>query len=494
MPTYQVVEKPDGSKRLAFALCDCKQFTQTVGNAKHTAQKVLDDLAAVSLVTDPQFSLPSAVPNFDTVTAFTAQAESRLQYTTIAKYYLTIPQLGIEKQVFATGEISFTVPNTVEPGTVLEVSVQAEDSRGNKSLAVTHTTTVGTAQVLAPSIVIPADGAEVDVQSGVVSVQSSAFAIAGDFSDTHALSDWQLASNASMTAIVQQALNSSDLVAHNFTGLSLDNGATYYLRARHKGAQSGWGSFGSISTFKAKAMIVADSGRGLYRHSSDMGTVLCFNDGAEREVLILDAQYRANRRFGMYHQDSSLTNYTSGYRYLNTSTNSITTTTAARVITDSWINSNICKDANTAKQNCDVWMTYNNVTTSITSGSTTVTMTGVPAVAYCRSISVNGTPCDLSNVQTLARIYCDAEMLDAMDPSKDTHSKYLLGSRNPQGAWYIGVAGSGGGTNATSWADISYAWSSTEWDQASAWRVGYHGDVSYNGKCFEFAVVPVLEL
>ena len=34
------------------------------------------------------------------------------------------------------------------------------------------------------------------------------------------------------------------------------------------------------------------SRRTLYRHSSGMGTVICFNDGRDREVLVLDAKYR----------------------------------------------------------------------------------------------------------------------------------------------------------------------------------------------------------
>lgn len=41
----------------------------------------------------------------------------------------------------------------------------------------------------------------------------------------------------------------------------------------------------------------------------------------------------------------------------------------------------------------------------------------VYAVSKCRSVLVNGTGCNVPNIQQLARIYCDALLLDSMDPT-----------------------------------------------------------------------------
>lgn len=224
------------------------------------------------------------------------------------------------------------------------------------------------------------------------------------------------------------------------------------------------------------------SGRKLARHSSGMGTVMEFNDGKPRRVLVLDAQYRSNQATGVYGKEmKGLPELIGPYRHLNTSSDSFISTIDAASVTDSWINTNMAKDTNTAKQSCDIYMKY-----QYTTGAN-VSIDGSPAVIHCRSILVSGTPCDLPNIQTLARIYCDAEAIDARDPSKDTHPTYLLGSRNTQGNWFIGP---GSGSYKTS------AWSSTQFNPTDGWLVEGGGLVTalYCRKYNKCAVIPVLEL
>ena len=121
------------------------------------------------------------------------------------------------------------------------------------------------------------------------------------------------------------------------------------------------------------------------------------------------------------------------------------------------------EDRNTAKRNCDVWMTYVG-TTDIDNN------TGVPAVEWCRSILVDGVPCDLPNIQQMIRIWLDREIIESLDPS--TITSYKLTS---SGYWW---------------------WSSTESSSSGCWYIDYYGlgDVKTSGKYDLGYVCPVLEL
>lgn len=241
---------------------------------------------------------------------------------------------------------------------------------------------------------------------------------------------------------------------------------------------------------------IAPSNRRLYRHESGMGTVICFNDGVYREVLVLDAKYRANRRFGARSASVNLEPflYNPGGKssvHLNPENidGDISTTEALTVI-DDWINANVVHDDKTARENCDEWIKlkdYDNGEFAYGGGN------GVPAVAYCRSLVVPGAgACDLPNIQTLARIYCDADYLDRMDPTVASYSSYALGKRNS--GWNIGIAGSGSGGN-TYAAYTRSVFSSTLYNENNVWRVYLSGLVDGLGnRAYELPIVPVCEL
>ena len=139
-------------------------------------------------------------------------------------------------------------------------------------------------------------------------------------------------------------------------------------------------------------LIETPGGRILYRHSSGMGTVLEFNDGQPRRVLVLDAKYRANKRFGAFKNSGLLASYAYSPKWYLNPLNIATTTAQAANVTDDWINANSVRDKNTAKENCDLWLNYIH---SVTNIGTSYSFVGVPAVEYCRSLSVTGTLCDL---------------------------------------------------------------------------------------------------
>lgn len=206
--------------------------------------------------------------------------------------------------------------------------------------------------------------------------------------------------------------------------------------------------------------VITAAGRTLYRHSSGMGTVIEFNDGQDRKVLVLDAKYRTKARMSSNNVNTNLPDYMAnkntndnyyldGVGYINTE--------EGRVITDSVLNSLWWKDTNTSKHNTDVWLTQ----------------ADCDAATHCRGIMVNNMGCDIPNIQTLMRIYCEGFNLDALDPTVEEYSNYSL--RN--------------------WCH-EQVWSSSELDAYSIWNIGYTGYCGnfYYTKDVKYGVCPVLEL
>ena len=242
---------------------------------------------------------------------------------------------------------------------------------------------------------------------------------------------------------------------------------------------------------KTQKMLIAPSGRTFYRHSSGMGTVMCFNDGQDREVLVLDAAYRGYGDMGDWGDDISLPDYDewniSRNWYIH-GTNSSTTPAACASITDATLNSLWVNtiDVNTAKHNCDVILAEASITPT--------------AVTYARSILVNGTPCDVPNIQTLQRIYCDSEFLDSMDPTVDEYPHNALGSANSYCPFAVGGSGNTGVAYDKGNADC---WSSTDGGidkyDSSSWGINSYGICKGNyddgyGRDYSLGVVPILEL
>ena len=203
-----------------------------------------------------------------------------------------------------------------------------------------------------------------------------------------------------------------------------------------------------------------------------MGTVIEFDNGQARKVLVLDARYRANRvgTFCTNNIDHPLPNYqtknTSNNWYIH-GTSSATTPSACASITDAMLNS-LWKDSidvNTSRYNTDYWLTQ----------------AGCGEATYCRSITVNGIGCDVPNIQTLMRIYCEATLLDEMDPTASSNSKLSL-----LGFW-----------STSGYGEVR---SSSEYGLDLDCCVRY---INYNGYCYnmntdkstsDIYVVPVLEL
>ena len=111
---------------------------------------------------------------------------------------------------------------------------------------------IGEQSVAAPAIENPANGVT-DVGSGVT-LTTSAFLTYPEGADTHASTDWQVATDTGFTAIVFESLDdAANLEAIAVPSGTFDESTTYYARARHTGTTLGDGPYSATRTFTTKA-------------------------------------------------------------------------------------------------------------------------------------------------------------------------------------------------------------------------------------------------
>jgi hypothetical protein len=109
-----------------------------------------------------------------------------------------------------------------------------------------------TPAIAQPSITSPTSGAT-DVAL-TPTFTSSAFAVTNDGSDTHASSDWQVASDAGFTSIVEQSLDDAvNLESYTVTG-PLTVETVYYVRVRHTGTTYGDSAWSAGVSFETTAV------------------------------------------------------------------------------------------------------------------------------------------------------------------------------------------------------------------------------------------------
>ncbi len=209
-------------------------------------------------------------------------------------------------------------------------------------------------------------------------------------------------------------------------------------------------SSGGGNGFLAGQIFTAPSGRRYARHSSQKGSIMIYvEDNITRYLLIVDACYRAHAlAWDTSPVDLGLRNYDN---------ESITMTRYSGNGSDSILASHFGnkKDAYTARYNTNVLM--QRATTD--------------AAHFCRSIVVNGSQCDLPNVQQSLRMHIDANFIDSMD---------MTSKNNP-------------GTKMTGFDFGACFYASTEASAQKAWYP-YNGAVANYSKARALGVVPVLEI
>lgn len=372
------------------------------------------------------------------------------------------------------------------------VSVLAVDDFGNKSDAVTLELEIVEAKVVMPKIILPNDG-EMIIKSEGLTVTTSTFAVNGA-TDTHDSTDYRIATNPGGEPAIVELLASKDLVSHKFAASAISglvNGNSYYVQARHNAKVKG------VSPWSAPVMIVprqptkTAGGRYIYRHESDMGSVLLFDMFGEAvKLFVVDAKYRTKAAFmlGAY-VDSMLTNFQDknkgGSYYINNGSAAVGTTANVPVITDAslqgyWASLSADK---TARYNCDVWMALDKQTiTTGSSSSMSSNVLFVPAVSYARSLTdVFSDGCDVPNEYELMVLYLESDNIDALDPTVATNKTKALGKvANPAGRFRFDGTG--------------YAWSSTEYNYNNVRSVSSDGNCYASTKNSESWVLPVREL
>ena len=198
--------------------------------------------------------------------------------------------------------------------------------------------------------------------------------------------------------------------------------------------------------------VKAPSGRTLYRHGSNMGTVMVYNDkGVQKAMLILDAQYRAKLKYCSSSDYKCLSSYAIPLGAMCGKSGSL-----GVGHTDASLNS---------------WFTATDAQTAAYNTNVLTASTPYPAAWHCRNKTVGGRTCALPNIQQVARIFCDGTLLDRMDPTAAS-SSYRLAN----------------------WGSMNDVWASTEYNMSQAYYVGQSGSISYYTKGGAVGVVPILEL
>ena len=111
--------------------------------------------------------------------------------------------------------------------------------------------------VVAPSVnqtTITSPTAGATGQGSSVSFTSAAFAVSGA-TDTHAASDWQIATDAGFSNIVASVTASATNLT-SWTASGLVAGTTYYARCRHKGTTLGYGAWSATVSFSTKSSFL----------------------------------------------------------------------------------------------------------------------------------------------------------------------------------------------------------------------------------------------
>ena len=210
------------------------------------------------------------------------------------------------------------------------------------------------------------------------------------------------------------------------------------------------------------------SGRKIYRHSSNEGSVIEFDYwGTPMKLFVADAKYRAtNLAYDTTHQQHGNPELPATTEYFNGSQDS-RTEALSYTKNDAWIQSTypyLRKDG-TAKSNTDNLMAY----------STTV------ATHHCRKQNISGVgQLDLPNLYETIILYLESDNIDALDPSAESSRDKALGMMNTYGRFDLGGS--------------SHVWSSTGYNSKLAWFAHYWGCVRYDYQNFGCGVAPVKEL
>ena len=252
----------------------------------------------------------------------------------------------------------------------------------------------------------------------------------------------------------------------------------YWLEGNSECTAEKLGVSGSTTTtiYFDLGCTVAPSGRRYYRHSSGMGSVMIWDDnGTRRETLILDMQYHNVKKYWSDGDSniSGITDYitrpfkeqSDTFFYILGSSNITPSDYDGQ--TDAVLDAKFnWRDEHTSKENTDALIS--------------AYPSSNYAANFCRNVSVDGVGCDLPNMQTLVRIFCDRATIHSLDATD-------ISITQPTGTIAYGW---------TSWFIYGGAcWSSSEFNYNNAWSLNQYGELDYSdGKDSPYYVIPTLDI
>jgi hypothetical protein len=191
------------------------------------------DLALASTSTSTSTSLSGNTTIYvGQVTAYTIT-----DFDSFSTYAVAVSAGSVTRTLDA---ISFTAP-AVAGDVTLTVTTNG--------VARAITLVVLAASVVAPTITSPANAAT-GIIGPDITLTSNAFAWLG-VADTHLNSDWQLATDAAFTTIVQST--SADAASKTSWTTTVAENTTYYARVRHRGTANGVSAYSATATFSTAA-------------------------------------------------------------------------------------------------------------------------------------------------------------------------------------------------------------------------------------------------
>ena len=159
---------------------------------------------------------------------------------------------------FSKYSVSSDIGTATVTGDTVTLVIDAGQASGGLNMIVTRDgyqyvfrIAVGESTIAQPVIENPAEGVS-NIGSGVT-LTTSEFLTYPESADTHASTDWQVATDAGFTAIVFESLaDASNLEAIAIPQNTFQPLTTYYARARHNGAGLGPSDYSPTRTFSTK--------------------------------------------------------------------------------------------------------------------------------------------------------------------------------------------------------------------------------------------------
>ncbi len=371
----------------------------------------------------------------------------------------------------------FTFTNSLPMNTALTFECRWVGTKLQSVDSVLHFTTIS-AQINAPIFTAPVAGAS--VYAGLITAVVQSPALIGD---THVSTTWRLKKTAD-NSVLQEALNSNDLLTHNFTNAIITAGTQCYVEAVFNG-QFVSSAAGSSFSFTVKNII--------------HGEILYGTDGTTPKAVIVGSyssggtepwNIRGNRVWLAVGLAS--TRGVSIPWGADTDSSSTTNNTDISTITNVSRTNNILASSNTAADgtgNCvsslsteaqlDTAMSNPVKNSSELTSAILAYNSGMKAALYCRGVTLKDLGAmDLPSIDALMRIYQSRDIIDSLDPTASANPSKKLS----QSTWGFGSSFG------------SYVWSSSESSSHYSWYVYSGGHISSYLKCYSCGCIAVKEI